>query len=86
MNDVADTPQGLEFSQTFIGPIPVPGLTVAGINGIEFDDRDFRWSGQIGYRFNRFIDIEIGYADLGSVESGVSLGGANTGLATLDIS
>ena len=86
IDDVADTSHGFEFGQSFIGPVPIPDLVVAGIDGIEFDDENFRWGLLVGYRFNRYIGAEISYTDLGSFESVVSKGSANSGIADLGIS
>lgn len=39
-------------------------LTAAAVNS-DIDDTDKGWSIDIGYRFNRYVAVEVGYLDLG---------------------
>ena len=37
--------------------------------GVSCDDNDVAWRGFVGWQFNRWIGLEVGYANLGNVEA-----------------
>ena len=39
------------------------------LDGLPFDDDDLGWSAALGYQFRDFFAVELGYMDLGTVES-----------------
>ncbi len=56
-----------------------PGLPDAvPLDGLPFDDDDGTWSAFLGYEINRFVAVEVGYADLGRHSTGINVGPAET--------
>jgi opacity protein-like surface antigen len=47
-----------------------PGaILLAGITSGDVDQRDFTFSASVGYTFNRYLSLELAYADLGELTS-----------------
>jgi OmpA-OmpF porin, OOP family len=66
----ADLGSKRDFDESFAIPLQEE-LLDAGFDDVEFesklDDSDFGWGVQVGYRFNRYIAVEVGYINLGEV-------------------
>jgi OOP family OmpA-OmpF porin len=63
-------------------------LTNAGLTGtVDIDDEDLGWKFFGGYNFNQYFGAEIGYVNLGSVDTAfnVTAPAAATGSASVDV-
>ncbi len=44
------------------------------LDGLPFEDDDGTWSAFLGYEINRYVAVEVGYADLGRHSSRINIG------------